>query len=48
MVARVSVVDHRGSGTINLPTWREQSDIGCYSKLAKDLGYGVVSLGELV
>ncbi len=41
-------MEHRGRGTINLPTWREQSDIGLYSKLVKDLGYGVVSRGELV
>jgi hypothetical protein len=48
MVVRVIAVEHRGRGTINLPTWREQSDIGRYSKLDKDLGYGVVSLGDLV
>ena len=48
MVERVSEVEQRDRGTINLPTWREQSDIGSYSKLDKDLGYGVVSRGELV
>jgi len=41
-------VEQRGRGTINLLTWREQSDICRYSKLTKDLGYCVISLGEFV
>ena len=47
MVERVSEVEQRDRGTINLPTWREQSDIRRYSKLTKDPGYCVVSQGEL-
>ena len=37
VVARVSTVEQRDRGTINLKTWSEQSDIGCNSKF-KDLG----------
>ena len=37
VVARVSVVEQRDCGTINLKTWNEQSDIRHNSKF-KDLG----------